>query len=70
MYFLFKATIAKKMTMEPRVRSAVVRVKPNGVKLKKRPTSAVTAKLNPTEKVNLSISSSEFFLGNKVSTKQ
>jgi len=58
------------MTMEPRVRSAVVRVKPNGVKLKKRPTSAVTAKLNPMEKVNLSISSIEFFLGNRVSVKQ
>jgi len=58
------------MTMEPRARSAVVRVKPNGAKLKKRPTSAVTAKLNPTDKVNLSISSIEFFPGNRVSVKQ
>ena len=43
---------------------------PNGVKLKKRPTNAVTAKLNPMEKVNLSISSSAFFSGNRDSVRQ
>jgi hypothetical protein len=56
--------------MEPRARRAVDKVRPGGVKLKKRPTSAVTAKLNPMENVNRSISSKPFFLGNRVSVKQ
>ena len=70
MYFRIKATIAKTITREPKAGSAVVRVKLSGVKLKKSPTRAVTAKLSPMEKVNLSITSSASSLGNNVSVRQ
>ena len=70
LYFRIKATTAKTITREPKAGSAVVRVKPMGVKLKKSPTRAVTAKLNPMEKVNLSITSSVSSLGNNVSVRQ
>jgi hypothetical protein len=68
--FRIKATIAKIITREPKAGSDVVRVKPMGVKLKKRPTRAVMAKLNPMEKVNLSITSKASSLGNNVSVRQ
>ncbi len=61
MLFLFRATIAREITTRSSEISAVVKVKRNGVKLKKRATIAVTAKLNPMEKVRRSISSMEFF---------
>lgn len=56
--------------MEPKVGSAVARVKPKEVKLKKSATKAVIAKLNPMEKVNLSIMSIASSLGNNVSVRQ
>jgi hypothetical protein len=56
--------------MEPKAGSAVARVNLNRLKLKKSPTRAVTAKLNPIEKVSLSIMSSESVLGNNVSVRQ
>ncbi len=62
--------MAKIITREPKAGSDVVRVKPMGVKLKKRPTRAVMAKLNPMEKVNLSITSRASSLGNNVSVRQ
>jgi len=58
------------ITKEPKVGSAVARVKPIGVKLRKSATRAVIAKLNPMEKVNLSIVSSATALGNNVSVRQ
>ena len=58
------------MTKEPNAGSAVGRVKPMGVKLRKSPTRAVMAKLNPMEKVILSIMSSVVSLGNRVSVRQ
>ena len=70
MYFLIKATTAKKITTEPKAGRAVPRVSFGGVKLKKSPTIAVTAKLRPIEKVILSIMSKEFSFGNSVSVKQ
>ena len=70
MYFRIKATIAKTITREPKAGSAVARVKLSGVKLKKSPTRAVMAKLNPMEKVSLSITSSASSLGNNVSVRQ
>ena len=56
--------------MEPKAGSDVFRVKPIGVKLKNSPTRAVMAKLNPMEKVNLSIMSNVVSLGNSVSVRQ
>ncbi len=70
MYFLIKATTAKKSTRKPKVGRAVPRVNLGGVKLKKSPTRAVIAKLNPIEKVSLSIISTEFSRGNNVSVRQ
>lgn len=70
LYFLFRAAIASTTIIRLKVRSSVAKVKPNGVRLRKRPTSAVTAKLNPIDKVNLSISSKVFLLGNRVSVRQ
>lgn len=70
LYFLIKAAMDKTITREPKAGSAVARVKLSEVKLKKSPTKAVTAKLNPMEKVNLSITSSESSLGNSVSVRQ
>ena len=49
---------------------AVDNVSPKGVKLSNRPVNAVTAKLNPIEKVILSIASSVVRLGNRVSVRQ
>ena len=57
-------------TRDPKDRSAVVRVKPMDVKLKNSPIRAVIAKLNPMEKVILSIMSSEDSFGNSVSVTQ
>ena len=62
--------IAKTITRKPKAGSAVARVKLREVKLKKKPTKAVIAKLNPIEKVNLSIMSSASSLGNNVSVRQ
>ena len=62
--------MAKTITREPKDGSVVARVKPNGVKLRKSPIRAVTAKLNPMEKVSLSITSSVCSLGNSVSVRQ
>jgi hypothetical protein len=70
MYFRINATIAKTITREPKAESAVVRVKPKGVKLKKSATKAVTAKLNPMEKVNRSIMSITSSLGKSASFRQ
>jgi hypothetical protein len=70
LYFRIKATIAKTITREPKAGSAVAKVKLIGVKLRKSPTRAVTAKLNPIEKVSLSITSNESSLGNKVSVRK
>jgi len=58
------------MTTEPRAGSAVGKVKPIGVKLRKSPTMAVMAKLNPMEKVILSIMTSAVSLGKSVSVRQ
>ena len=70
MYFLTKATTAKKITTKPNAGRAVPRVNLGGVKLKKSPTRAVTAKLNPIEKVSLSITSKDSSIGNNVSVRQ
>ena len=70
LYFLTKASIAKNITTEPNAGSTVGKVKPMGVKLRNNPTRAVTAKLNPMEKVILSIMSSAASLGNRVSVRQ
>ena len=70
LYFRIKATIAKTIIRESKAGRAVARVKPNGVKLKKNATRAVTAKLNPMEKVTLSITSIAFSLGKSVSVRQ
>ena len=70
LYFRIKAITAKTITREPKAGSAVARVNLSGVKLKKSPTSAVTAKLNPIEKASLSIRSSASSLGNNVSVRQ
>ena len=58
------------ITIEPKAGSAVANVKPIGVKLRNNPTRAVMAKLNPMEKVILSIVSSASAFGNNVSVKQ
>ena len=70
LYFRIKAAAAKTITREPKAGSAVPRVKLSEEKLRKSPTRAVTAKLNPMEKVNLSIISSASSLGNSVSVRQ
>jgi hypothetical protein len=58
------------MTRRPRAERAVAKVKPIGVKLRKRPTSAVTAKLSPTDRVIRSIVSKASLFGKRVSVKQ
>ena len=58
------------ITRDPRARRAVDRVRPGGVKLNKRPTSAVTAKLNPIENVALSIVSIESSRGKIACVRQ
>ena len=68
--FLIRAKVANTITREPNAGSAVARVKPIGVKLRKSPTRAVIAKLKAMEKVNLSIMSSVTPLGNNVSVRQ
>ena len=68
--FLTKPIEARIITKEPKVGRVVPKVKPIDVKLKKRPIRAVIAKLNPIEKVILSIISSDVSLGNKDSVKQ
>lgn len=70
MYFLIKATTAKKTTTEPKAGRAVPKVNLKGVKLRKSPTRAVTAKLKPIEKVTRSIMSKESSRGNSVSVRQ
>lgn len=50
--------------------SDVASVKPIGVKLRKSPTKAVMAKLNPIEKATLSIMSSAVSVGNSASVRQ
>lgn len=70
LYFRIKAATAKKITTEPKTGNTVLRVKPKGVKLRNSPTRAVTAKLNPIEKVSLSITSNTSSLGNSVSVRQ
>lgn len=58
------------MIRAPEAGSAVARVKPKDAKLKKNPTKAVTTKLNPMEKVTLSIISIASFRGNSASLRQ
>ena len=70
LYFRINATIAKIMTKEPRDGSIVASLNPNGVKLKISPVRAVMAKLNPMEKVTLSMKSNALFSGNNVSVRQ
>ena len=70
LYFRIKAATAKTITREPKAGSAVAKVKLSEEKLRKSPTRAVTAKLNPMEKVALSIMSSASSLGNSVSVRQ
>ncbi len=58
------------MMRMPRAEIAVGKVKRSGVKPRNRATSAVTAKLNPIDRVNRSIVSNVSFLGNRVSVRQ
>ena len=62
--------MARNITIPPKDGSAVDNFNPKGVKLRKSPTRAVMAKLNPIEKVILSIKSNVCFLGKSASVKQ
>ena len=70
LYFRIKAKTANTITSEPKAGSAVVRVNPNGEKLRNSPTRAVMAKLNPMEKAALSIISICSSRGNIVWVRQ
>ena len=70
MYFRINAITLRIITSNPRVGSAVPKVNLNEEKLRKRPTKAVRAKLNPIEKTILSIISNDILLGNNASVKQ